>query len=401
MKYSSQWWILSSAILLLTTSVHASRTLLRNENGVKTAVFLSPPFELGSGSVANKNYFDVDFPKGHIALKDFNAEIIDAAGNPVPLHETYLHHWLMARYYGLTSAVSNVTFVRNSGVCQGNVLAQYYGLGSETRRTLTYVPDPYGIEVGNPAQIPNGYEEGWLLIVHAIDTRGVVDRMGCTECRCELYNVTKDANGMPLSKDYPGGLSCCYDQTQCKVIEGCEHEKRELYLRYAVKWVDWDESIVPAKIYILDATDSGERENSTDQNAPLVGCQVEYQVESCSASMEKGLCVDAKKTSVVMPRGGNVIYGVAHQHAGGVGSTVYGQDGRVICSSIPIYGDGNEVGNEDGYVVGMSTCYPKPGSVKIMDGEVLTLESNYNNSQMHAGVMGLFYMLVADLPLKE
>jgi Stress up-regulated Nod 19 len=44
----------------------------------------------------------------------------------------------------------------------------------------------------------------------------------------------------------------------------------------------------------------------------------------------------------------------------------------------------------------MSTCYPKTGSVKIADGETLTLVSNYSSNQMHAGVMGLFYILVAD-----
>ncbi|XP_058092870.1 uncharacterized protein LOC131239271 [Magnolia sinica] len=413
MKYCSQWWMLSLAILLLTISVHASQALLRNENGVKTAVFLSPAFVLGPGSVEDKFYYNVDFPRGHIAVKDFNAEVVDEAGNPIPLHETYLHHWVMFKYYSRTSAVdldiasgqelhlSKFIFARNAGVCQGTMLGQYYGLGSETRRTSTFVPDPYGIEVGNPAEIPNGYEERWFLNVHAIDTRGVVDRMGCTECRCNLYNVTEDSYGRPLRKDYTGGLSCCYDQAQCRVREGIDHVKRKLYLRYTVKWVDWDDSIVPVKIYIFDVTDSGKRENSTKENA-LIGCRVEYNVEPCGAAgMDKGLCVDTKKTNVVMPRGGNIIYGVAHQHWGGIGGTVYGQDGRVICSSIPIYGNGKEAGNEDGYIVGMSTCYPKPGSVKIADGEVLTFESNYSSTQMHTGVMGLFYLLVADPPRKN
>ena len=72
------------------------------------------------------------------------------------------------------------------------------------------------------------------------------------------------------------------------------------------------------------------------------------------------------------------------------------QDGRVICSSIPIYGKGKEAGNEAGYIVGMTTCYPQPGSVKILDGETLILESNYSSSQTHTGVMGLYYILVAD-----
>ena len=63
------------------------------------------------------------------------------------------------------------------------------------------------------------------------------------------------------------------------------------------------------------------------------------------------------------------------------------QDGRVLCSSIPTYGQGKEAGNEAGYIVGMSTCYPQPGSVKINVRETLILESNYSSAQRHTGVM--------------
>lgn len=72
------------------------------------------------------------------------------------------------------------------------------------------------------------------------------------------------------------------------------------------------------------------------------------------------------------------------------------QDGKAICASIPAYGNGTEAGNEAAYIVGMSTCYPQPGSVKIADGETLILESNYSSTQHHTGVMGLFYILVAE-----
>ncbi|XP_074378085.1 uncharacterized protein LOC141719604 [Apium graveolens] len=71
-------------------------------------------------------------------------------------------------------------------------------------------------------------------------------------------------------------------------------------------------------------------------------------------------------------------------------------DGRVICSSTPKYGEGMEAGNEAGYIVGMSTCYPKPGSVRIADGETLYLDSNYSSAQRHTGAMGIFYILVAE-----
>ena len=73
-----------------------------------------------------------------------------------------------------------------------------------------------------------------MIKVHAIDTRGLVDKMGCTECKCDLYNVTKDENGEPLRPDYKGGMFCCYDQMQCRLREGFDGTKRSLYLRYTV-----------------------------------------------------------------------------------------------------------------------------------------------------------------------
>jgi hypothetical protein len=59
--------------------------------------------------------------------------------------------------------------------------------------------------------------------------------------------------------------------------------------------------------------------------------QNEYQVESCSTNhKEENGCVHVKRTNLPFQTGGYVIYGVAHQHSGGIGSTLYGQ---VICNS--------------------------------------------------------------------
>ncbi|KAK7399757.1 hypothetical protein VNO78_10946 [Psophocarpus tetragonolobus] len=53
---------------------------------------------------------------------------------------------------------------------------------------------------------------------------------------------------------------------------------------------------------------------------------IEYQVEPCRTGHKHGNgCLHVKRTSLPMQRGGYVIYGVAHQHAGGTGSTLYGQ----------------------------------------------------------------------------
>ncbi|KAL6646261.1 hypothetical protein ACP70R_017869 [Stipagrostis hirtigluma subsp. patula] len=376
---------MSLFIMLLVTLASAIATLpseALNVRGhlLKSETFLSPPFSLRPGSVSNKWHHGIAFPRGHLALKSFNGEVVDERGAAVPLHEAYLHHWLVKPYYaakdGAAAAAQGLPGripARNAGVC-AHTLGQYYGLGSETRRTGTWVPDPYGIEIGDPAAPPEGYEERWVLNVHAIDTRGVVDKLGCTECRCDLYNVTVDEYGDAIAKNYTGGLYCCYDQTQCKVEDGFNGGERKLFLRYTVKW--------------LEALIEGKTETA---------CKVEYQVEECSSeNSAKNDCVDVKVANQVLPRGGDIVFGVAHQHSGGIGASLHGEDGRLLCQSMATYGEGQEAGNEVGYIVGMSTCYPKPGTVKVRDGEVLTIVSNYSSQRQHTGVMGLFYILVAE-----
>jgi len=405
MSLGSKGVVFLLAITFLATCANYSEARVTFENGLKSMVYLSPKITQHQGSVSNKNYYDIEFPKGHIALKSFNAEVVDEAGNPVSLQETYLHHWVAVRYYArigiedkkhngsLGFHKSDYIIAGNAGICNHG-LTQFFGLGSETRKTSTRVPDPYGIEVGNPLEVPYGYEEKWMLNVHAIDTRGAVDPMGCTECRCNLYNVTIDEYGRPLDPNYAGGLYCCYDETQCKVKNGLESVKRNLYLRYTVKWVDWSDAIVPVKIFVLDVTD-------TWQKTGIHDCLIEFNVEQSTTGIATNDYTSTKRASMRFPIAGDVVYGVAHQHSGGIGSALYGQDGQEICSSKPIYGNGNDVGDEAGYIVGMTTCYPKPGSVKIARGEVLTLESNYSSEKSHTGVMGLFYILVVESSLES
>ncbi|KAI7752342.1 hypothetical protein M8C21_014829 [Ambrosia artemisiifolia] len=370
------------AIVSLATCAQNSEARVKLENGLKSMVYLSPKITLHPGLVSNKTYYDIEFPKGHIAVKSFNAEVVDEAGDPVSLQEIYVHHWVAVRYYQRKGVENDRIIAGNSGLCDHG-RSQFFGMGSETRKTSTYVPDPYGIEVGNPVKVPVGYEEKWMFDIHAIDTRGAVDAIGCNECRCNLFNVTEDKDGMPLRPNYVGGLYCCYDGTQCKVKNGLQSVERNVYFKYTVKWVDWSDSVIPVKVFILDVTD-------TWQNTGIHNCLFEYEVEKSATNNY----TNTRRSRVRFPTAGDVIYGFAQQYFGGIGSALYGEDGRVICSSKPIYGKGKNIGDEAGYIVGMSTCYPKPGSVKIAKGESITLESYYSSKKKHTGVLGLFYILI-------
>ena len=134
--------------------------------------------------------------------------------------------------------------------CLTNYLGKSFGLGSETRRTRSRLPDPYAVETGK-------FDERWALSVHVIDTRGVADRLGCTECRCDLYNVTGEAL---IWRGYKGGLYCCDDQSQCRLSHegvgvGVGGGKRGLFLRYNVTWIDWSDSLLPVSVFVMDITD--------------------------------------------------------------------------------------------------------------------------------------------------
>ena len=59
-------------------------------------------------------------------------------------------------YYAAENATARpATILKpNAGVCEGDTHGQYFGLGSETRRTATWLPDPYAVEAGDPAAPP-------------------------------------------------------------------------------------------------------------------------------------------------------------------------------------------------------------------------------------------------------
>ncbi|KAJ9676465.1 hypothetical protein PVL29_021816 [Vitis rotundifolia] len=292
-------WLHSLVILLLAAlGTQYSQALTGEE---KSKVFLSPEFVLAPGSVENKAYQEVILLSRISKLKRYYQRKDDAE----------------APEYNSTTGTHN----------SEHMTLLYFGLGSEAWRTATLMPDSYGIEVGNPDEIPDGYEEKWW---------------GCIECRCDVYNVTKDVHGRPLSLNYEGGLRCCYDKTQCRVKEGFEGARRSLHLRYTLK-------------FIFDITDNWKKPNaSTDHSAK----------HTCLDG-----CIDIKRTSLTMPTGGHVIYGVSHQHAGGIGSALYGEE------FLPV------ILNQ---------------AVSRYLTERMILESNYSSTQKHTGVMGLFYILVAE-----
>jgi len=93
MKIISNAKIFSFSILLLLPSISYS-LYEKPKNHIKTTTFVSKSFEMGLGSIAAKTFEDIKFPKGHVRIKSFDAELVDQEGNSIPSYETYLYHWL-------------------------------------------------------------------------------------------------------------------------------------------------------------------------------------------------------------------------------------------------------------------------------------------------------------------
>ncbi|CAJ2657002.1 unnamed protein product [Trifolium pratense] len=395
----------SSILVLLSTTICAVYSGAEFENkNIKSATFISEMFEMGPGKVAAKTFYDVEFPKGHVGIKSFDAELVDEEGNSVPLYEAYLHHWFAIKYQEKDWNMSKIIpkdpmegaiYIRNDGTCNTYILPIYWGLGAESRGTKSKIPDPYAVEHGNPSKIPFGYQEKWLLNLLIIDTRGTEDREGCTECRCDhfnlptnFYNVTVGIDGKPLGSSYKGGLFCCQDNLQCKLQKDFEAPTRKLALRYKITWVDWNQQQIPLRFYVLDSTDRVR----TNGSQFIHDCQVEFTVPPTNG---RNNAPHIEKANIPMERGGYLIYGTAHMHRGAINATLYGQDGRILYTSKPKYGKGKKPGNEKGYVVGMSGSYPELGSTKIKDGEIVTIETRYE-SGFRTGAMGHMYIYLAD-----
>lgn len=151
-----------------------------------------------------------------------------------------------------------------------------------------------------------------------------------------------------------------------------------------MEYVEWDSCVKPVQLFGLDITNH----NGYDENL------VEFTVDGCGdADPNSDECVDTRVAYLDAPGGGDVVHAISHLHAGALNATLWGEDGRLLCETSPIYGDGNEAGNEKGYVVGIRGCYGSPGTpnaLKIVKGEKLkyVVQSSKVNGP-HTGLMGL------------
>ncbi|DAZ92656.1 TPA: hypothetical protein N0F65_001616 [Lagenidium giganteum] len=386
---------------------------------VKRFSALTRPLELAQGEVTN-TYHKLAIPEGPIAVYRFEAEVVekDADGNmvSVPTFDAYLHHHVVGSNHESYASEQDkwapmkpANFSRSVG----------FGAGTECRGTPQQFYFPY-------AFLTVEGENEWYANVHVINTREMKpeDAHHCLECPCTAEDDRSNGkvNGMAFVEEncnaelraenntacspdtYHGGLRCCEEAEFC-----LEHEqlsatlpKSTYYLRYTIEYAN----VVPENRALSLASCCDATGDMTHHG------NIEYDIPQCDPEIHPG-CIHTLSTSQRIDSGdGSVffhigeavagdreielLYAVGHQHRGGMGIHLYhDKTGDLLCSSIPEYGTGHVAGDEDGYIVSMSTCTFNP-PLRLHSSDIVRVVSLFNNTLPHTGAMSLMYLAIAD-----
>ena len=152
----------------------------------------------------------------------------------------------------------------------------------------------------------------------------------------------------------------------------------------ACRLLEPNQPVVPVVSYMMDAANGSIEFDVVKQHG-----QEQISTISLSGPMD-ALCPQASSFGLLRCLG--------HQHIGGKCMRLINQDtGDELCRSCPSYGSANRhvAGDEQGYLVKMSEAAlgnPK----QILPGTNVTIESDYDASVDHFGVMALFFLDLVD-----
>lgn len=261
-----------------------------------------------------------------------------------------------------------------------------------------------------------------VLNTHLIDIRNVSNRRACEECKCSelgshsFLNVTL------------GGLTCChstaYDGGKCPLKADVPSTNVTYYIRYTMKWREFDSTIKPLEVITFDATDNNTKwgdlpwfqggfpeTHDAQKSDPLSvatindgrsgdfdghrACHIEYFVPPCK---EGTSCIHRVHNSWTMPYPVDIIFIRNHFHAGGINMTTTG--GEQQCTGESTY-------DETGNLVDISTCrMPSKGWPfgvwHVERGEKILVETDYKQDAKlpHYGVMAMSFVY-AHVPTQQ
>lgn len=408
------------------------------------------PISLRPGEVHNKGLAPQNLPPEivrrfagrKIAIVGYDSDIVRFEGTEevrVPLTEMYNHHQYLV--LGTNETVNRVNQFYHD-IRKGHAPITPCGLhasmhhgrlglggtnfgggpGGEMRKTSHHLAAPYRLVVESP--------ESFITFLHFINTRGL-DGKKIIECPCtsarhiNVSNGTIDGfppdpfycnKGMENNTacslaTYKGGLRCCMDGVFVTESPDLEAPADRVFAKFTFHFEDATPETQAADI-------AGCCDVVGDLNN--LGENYEYDIPLCDPTSRPN-CVH-KATTVQMvdkfmrqpadPAWNHtpgamsdlidLVWAYGHQHIGGLGTEIYDDStGELLCSSKPIYGRGEGPGNEDGYVVGLTSCAWGPPPLRppprMRRDNKLRIVGLYNSSQAHIGVMTQWQILKVDV----
>ena len=396
-----------------------------------------------------------EFASKPMAIVDYSVDIVDKEGTRVPLYDGYNHHyalgiggyealnWYYKKHkndpYGgyelnATQVPTMRTFMDDMRALsldvsrRGRRRAANFGGGSgaEERGTSHLLPAPFAHVVDKP--------EALIPLIHLINTKAPDRRPGdgyskLLECPCTPQRRFDESTGHidgkppvpPFSCNskfedegnpscsfdaYEGGFRCCEHGVfllDTSVHDVSKEETTEFFFKFDFEFLELE----PETRQVRPPACCDVTSNRT------VGGNIEFDVPACSEGVDPEDCVyemSSSQTIDMMPNYHHktehldvdprevveLVYAVGHLHVGGLSLDLYDDDsGELLCHSVPKYGATEAAGDEEGYVVGMSSCTFDP-PIKMTRDTVVRTVSRYNNTVGHHGVMALWLMQVSD-----
>lgn len=363
--------------------------------------FRSAPIRLDIGRVVltAPKQTPLQMPEGNFALTSIQVQVVRAhSGEPVPLTEVYNHHVVLYADGGRLGA----------DVCGGahlDMIDGLWGAGAEARGTITEFPHGYALPGKGP----------WYGNIHLIRSDGVPQVKHCIECACDTGGGSEDCcRHMSLCPGFPAGVS-----------KRNNSDFKEYALEYKIGWSPNVERYQMLRYMTLDAT----------------GCQLEFQVPSQCPWMwnhdnmngqvpgSLGLrgsgrelpsdfavsvrppspdCTASMSWEYDLPRGGagKLVFTKGHVHVGGLNISAYviranTTTTELLCACKAHYGQTylgqpGFVGDELGYVVGVSTCSFETVKEQpvLQDGDRIRVVAIYRTDLWFNGVMGLIDLAI-------
>ncbi|DBA67434.1 TPA: hypothetical protein ACH3X2_001720 [Trebouxia sp. C0005] len=248
---------------------------------------------------------------------------------------------------------------------------------SEGDHNTPPLPEPYYTVVNGSDFAP---DMARLVNIHVINTLGVApeDVSRCIECWC-LEEDQRHA-----LKGRHGGGDCCSDSSCPSSEPSTTVNIYHLQFNVTYRVLEPNTTVVPVKPYMMDA----------------VNGSIEYDLVQ-QAGSQTGKVLSSGPMDAQCPQTSSfgLLRCLGHQHIGGQCLRLINTDtGEELCTSCPTYGASSSraaVGDEDGYLVAMSRAAFSPPK-QIMPGTNVTIESAYDVSQNHFGVMALFFLDLVD-----